>query len=247
MMDGSAVKEIAALEDAGKTIEVNGRTFARETFKPVYHDPRPSEIEANTLTGLVDYLRANREGVNPADCMVIVRNHLRVELVEKFGGESKSRTTFFVSELDQHLPTFPFDSFLSVEDFIIKARALMVPSESLDAVVALVSKVTEQNQIIALDDGISQEVQVKKGVSGSMTVGETTKGVYALRPFRTFRECEQPESSFILRLKAVSEGLPRAALFDAEGGLWRLQAIAGVKEFLIDQFSAYGIEIPVIA
>lgn len=106
---------------------------------------------------------------------------------------------------------------------------------------------TEQNEIVALDDGISQEVQVKKGVSGSLAGGETTKGVYSLSPWRTFRECEQPESFFILRLKAVSDGLPRAALFDAEGGSWRLTAVESIKSYLEEQFSEGGIAVPVIA
>lgn len=243
MMDGSAVKEIAALEDASKTIMVDGKTFSRETFRPVYHDPRPAALAGSTLSGLVDYMRENREKIDLEACMLFIESPSRVSLIERFGGESKARTILFVAELDQHLPEFPFNSFLSVEDFIIKARALIVPGTSLDGMISLVSRVTEQNSIVALDDGISQEVQVKKGVSGSMAYGETTKGVYSLAPWRTFRECSQPESFFILRLKATQDGLPRAALFDAEGGSWRLAAVASIKEYLEEHFSG----VPVIA
>jgi hypothetical protein len=246
-MDGTAVKEIAALEDAQKTIEVGGQTYAREEFKPVFFDPRPSAVEGNTLTGLVDYLKSNIEGVKIEDCLLVVKDYAHVELVEKFGGASKKRTVFFAATLDKNLPVFPFDNFVAVEDFIIKARSLFQPTEDLDAVVALVSRVTEQNQITAKDDGISQEVQVKKGVSGAVSEGVSTKGIYSLKPYRTFRELSQPESSFILRLKAQTGDLPRAALFDAEGGTWRNIAMAGIKGYLENQLSIYGIAIPVIA
>jgi hypothetical protein len=246
-MDGMAVKEIAALEDARKIIEVEGKTYSREEFKPVFFDPRPSAVEGNTLTGLIDYLKSNVEGVKVEDCLLVVKDYAHVELIEKFGGAAKKRTTFFTATLDKNLPVFPFDNFVAVEDFIIKARSLFQGTEDLDAVVALVSRVTEQNQITAKDDGISQEVQVKKGVSGAVSEGVSTKGIYVLKPYRTFRELSQPACAFILRLKAQQGDLPRAALFDAEGGTWRNLAMTEIKAYLEDQLSVYGIKIPVIA
>jgi len=246
-MDGQAVLEIAKLEDAQKTIVVGEQTFSREEFKPVIFDPRPSAVEGNTLTGLIDYMRANVEGVKLEDCLLLVKDFAHVELVEKFSGAKKIRTVFFSASLDKNLPVFPFDNFIAVEDFIIKARSLFQNTADLDAVVSLVSRVTEQNQITAKDDGISQEVQVKKGLSGAVSEGVTTKGVYALRPYRTFRELQQPECSFILRLRAKTDELPGAALFDAEGGTWRNLSTEAIKAYLVEQTGVYGLSVPVIA
>lgn len=49
-----------------------------------------------------------------------------------------------------------------------------------------------------------------------------------LAPYRTFLEVEQPESQFIFRMK---DG-PRCAIFEADGGAWRNQAITNIREYL---------------
>lgn len=244
-MDGEAVKEIAALADAQKTIEVDGQTFARQTFTPVYADPRPEALKGKTLTGLVEYINSNREAVDFSQAMLQVASPGEVRLFTRYEGKSAARTMFFRAELDAGLPVFPFDAFMPVEDFIIKAKALFQPNDDMVAAIALVSKITEQNQITAKDDGISQEVQVKKGVSGAVTEGATTRGCYTLRPYRTFRELMQPESRFILRIRAVEGKLPHVALFDAEGGVWRNFAVKAIKDYLDAELFEVGI--PVLA
>lgn len=49
-----------------------------------------------------------------------------------------------------------------------------------------------------------------------------------LKPYRTFNEVDQPESEFLLRL---SEG-GGVALYEADGGAWKLQARRNVAEYL---------------
>jgi hypothetical protein len=246
-MEGQAVKEIAALEDKSKTIEVDGKTFARETFHPVQYIPRPMALTGKTLTGLIDYLKANREGIPIDDQLVQVEDYSKVVLHERFSGDDLKRTVFYVAKLDDSLPTFRFDTYMPVEEFIIKARALFQPSTDLDAVIAIVSRVVAQDEISGSDNGISQSLQVKKGVSGALSESIHTKGMYDLRPYRTFRELTQPESKFILRLKPVDGGLPQVALFDAEGGTWRYKAMQEIKIYLQEYFESFGIDIPVYA
>lgn len=54
-----------------------------------------------------------------------------------------------------------------------------------------------------------------------------------LRPYRTFREVEQPASRFVLRLQSgQGDGMPKAALFEADGGAWRLTAIEAIARWL---------------
>ena len=76
------------------------------------------------------------------------------------------------------------------------------------------------------DNGVSQAVTIKTGVA-SVGQAEVPNPV-TLAPYRTFPEIIQPESKFIFRMK---EG-PSAALFEADGGAWRNQAILGIKEYL---------------
>jgi hypothetical protein len=237
-MEGAVVDKIAALESQGQTIVIDGKTFARSNFTQVkYKKPRPGFIEGSTLTGLVDYLKVNVEGISKDDCMIQVHDHANVSLIERFTEEDCGRTTFFKSVLDNSLPVFKFDQYMPVEEFIIKSRALMQPSDDLDQIIAIVSKVVAQNEITADDNGLAQNIQVRKGVSGALSAEASTKGMYELRPYRTFREFNQPASKFILRLKPIEGGLPQVALFDAEGGIWRYQAMLEVKKFLDEKLA----------
>ena len=63
-----------------------------------------------------------------------------------------------------------------------------------------------------------------------------------LRPYRTFPEVEQPASSFIFRMKE-NDGVC-CALFEADGGAWKNEAMRNIKEYLkenlcdlLDQFT----------
>ncbi len=49
----------------------------------------------------------------------------------------------------------------------------------------------------------------------------------------TFLEVEQPVSQFVFRMK---DG-PRAAIFEADGGAWRNQAIVNIREYLKEQLA----------
>ena len=49
-----------------------------------------------------------------------------------------------------------------------------------------------------------------------------------LQPFRTFLEVAQPESEYLLRVDENG----RIGLFEADGGVWKLEAKRNVKEYL---------------
>lgn len=82
-----------------------------------------------------------------------------------------------------------------------------------------------------LDDGVSQQVVVKSGVS--IEENKRTKSEYSLKPFRTFSEVSQPMSTFILRLRKGAE----AALYIADGGAWELTAIHNIRDYLKEALS----------
>ncbi|OSA97223.1 hypothetical protein B2H85_16310, partial [Clostridium botulinum] len=53
----------------------------------------------------------------------------------------------------------------------------------------------------------------------------------ALAPYRTFPEVQQPTSKFIFRMQ---QG-PKAAIFEADGGAWRNQAMQSIKAYLQEE------------
>ena len=79
------------------------------------------------------------------------------------------------------------------------------------------------------DDGVSQAATIKTGVASVNDVKVPNPVVLA--PFRTFPEISQPESKFIFRMQSG----PRAALFEADGGAWRNEAMMKIKACLEEQ------------
>lgn len=53
-----------------------------------------------------------------------------------------------------------------------------------------------------------------------------------LTPFRTFMEVKQPSSKFVFRISG--EETPQFKLVEAEGGIWKYEAIANIKDYLLD-------------
>jgi hypothetical protein len=52
-------------------------------------------------------------------------------------------------------------------------------------------------------------------------------------PYRTFPEIDQPASKFTLRMQSSNgEGMPYAALFEADGAAWKIVAIRSISEYL---------------
>jgi len=251
-MDGEAVKEISALGERVASMEIDGLKFARTNggagdFTAVRDKIyRPAALNGQTLSGLVDFIKSNRDKIDLAKSSIMVNSFDQVTLFQAVSGYDNGRSTIFVSRLDSNLPKFKFEQYMSIEEFIIKTRALFQKTGDLDEIISIISKVTNQNEIKLNDDGISQELSVKRGVSGGLKDKAETNGIYKLAPFRTFREIKQPESSFILRLKSSGEdSLPTVALFDAEGEIWRYQAVLDIRDYLKEALGA--IDIPVIA
>ena len=78
------------------------------------------------------------------------------------------------------------------------------------------------------DDGVTQQITAKTGIKlENVPVPNPVR----LAAFRTFREVEQPESVYVLRLRRGPK-LPQVALFIADGDAWKLEAMTRVFDFL---------------
>ena len=77
-----------------------------------------------------------------------------------------------------------------------------------------------------MDNGINQTTTVKSGVASLAKA--TAPNPVTLRPYRTFTEVTQPSSQFVLRINKEAE----LALFEADGGKWKLEAIKNIADYL---------------
>lgn len=125
---------------------------------------------------------------------------------------------------------FKFDAFHQHEDFIIGLQAKFTPDEDLTAVLEVVSSIKDNQVTISEDDGVSQKITASKGAT--MDRRAALPNPVVLRPYRTFREIEQPRSPFILRARDAGNGLPALALFESDGGQWKLTAVQLIQAYL---------------
>ena len=124
------------------------------------------------------------------------------------------------------LVSIPFNQMLNYESMMITLKSKFVETPELLETVKLLGTITEENSAQLSDDGFTQSVVVRKGIA--MKEGKVVKPIVRLKPYRTFNEVDQPESEFLLRL---FEG-GSVALYEADGGAWKLQARRNVAEYL---------------
>lgn len=227
-MDEKAINKIEELVNKGMLHEINGRTYAHPGLSPVIFNPRPATLPLYTLTGLVDYIKSNKDGLNLSKLSIHIPAAGRVELFDELHPEYKTRNHFI--EVNLKHDRFPFETYLDQEQFIIKLQTLFIPTPDLERLIQFVSKISIENSIAFTDDGISQSVNVKKGVSGALREKEIVPSPVLLAPYRTFSEIEQVESRFIFRIQGNQN--PKCALFPADGGIWEITAIQRIKAWL---------------
>jgi len=241
-MDGAAIENIRMLTERGLTFELGKMTYSPVSLKPVYHDPRPDALTVSTLSGLRDYIKENVDGLSLDECLVIVNSFDLVSLVSRVTGESNKRHTIVQVELER-VERFPFDKWMSPEEFNIRIRAQFIQTPNRDVITDFVSKIDIESGASLEDDGVSQSAMIKKKLHGHLGERKEAPVVLSLKPYRTFPEIDQPESEFLFRMRE-GNGMLQIALFEADGGAWRNQARESIYKWLTEQLEE---EVPVIA
>jgi len=229
-----AIEKIEELALDGMTKEVDGRTYSVYDLKPVFYEPRPEPVIVKTLSGFVDFIKTNIDSLDLKKHVIHVVDHETVSLLKAVDGDDMKRDIFLKASLDEGLETYPFGKYLQVESFVIALRSMFEPGNDLEKLITYVSRVRGGTNFSLEDDGVSQTATVAKGVSGALTEKETAPAIVKLRPFRTFREIEQIESEFLFRMKLIDTEtkIVGVALFEADGGRWRNEAVINIKEYL---------------
>lgn len=221
------VEKILSLATA-EIIEVGGRNYSTRSLHPLTL-PLPVMLEVHTLTGVKDYIMCGLDSVLNESLMAHVMDHTEVRLIGRLNTQGFQERISYIHALHDN-PVFKFNQWFAVEDFIISLQSMFVQDESTAAILKIVGNLKLESGTVVKDDGISQEVTAKQGVS--MVAAVKLPNPVTLRPYRTFREIEQPASTFILRMKHGNGQAPSIALFEADGRMWELEAIAKIKEWL---------------
>jgi hypothetical protein len=205
-----------------EVLAVNGQEYSTQKLHLI-EESTPSALKVRSLSGLVEYLISEFDKDEYTQRMIHVVSPTEVVAYSPFN-QDYARNEYIRSQA--MLPEFSFDRFYNAEDFNIKLQSSFVKNEDRDIMLKVVGNIKEENVNTVGDDGISQSVVAKTGVA---TVGNVlVPNPVVLKPYRTFVEVDQPESDFIFRMKSG----PVCALFEADGGAWKLAAMKNIKEFL---------------
>lgn len=232
-MNGEAVKEIAQLAERalGKIVEIDGVKYSTTPLTDVRKDHLATPLELHTLGGFVDFIKSDIDPLEPEHHAVIVDGPGQVRLVSSLTDPLRHRETV-ASVVCETLfgVSMKFNVFHELERMIVSLQSLFVPGDDMEKVLRLLGNIRDENVRSTDDDGVTQTVVARAGIVTKQDVEVPNPVV--LRPYRTFREVEQPASMFVLRMKTGTDGLPVAGLFEADGGKWQLDAIASIREWL---------------
>lgn len=220
-------KRIVTINDT----KVGQRTFLIHAdgdvaeFRP--DDGAQQALRVHTLAAVVDYITRVTE--RQENCLIVeIRDQ---DIVEVYGLLDDYGHRELLMRADALHPDFQYGRFLDQESFNIAIQSQFVPTDDSALILKFVGNLKQENTKTSTDDGVTQVATVKTGVT---TVEDAiVPNPVSLKPFRTFVEVDQPESEFVFRVSDQME----AALFAADGGKWRNEAITNIAEYLANGLS----------
>lgn len=217
--------------------------FSSKPLKEVKADPPAVSpvVCVTTLAGFADLIRANLDAETfKTDWLIHVIDERSVDLLQKHSDEYGRRTTL-ISAHPVSFKEFSFGQWMGQEEFVIAVASLFAETEDRAYVLSLGSTLTREAMMTSEDDGFTQKGISKAGLRTRENV--TLKPRVALAPFRTFPELAQPVSEFVFRAKGRENEAPMLMLVEADGGRWKIDAIAEIKA----RMESFNLNIPIIA
>lgn len=248
---------------------IDGKSYASGTeLKQIWPDALPPEqplltpFVVGTLSAAIDLVVADLEHITPADLLIHVVSHGEVNIVLKNSDEWKRRQKLIEVKLPPYTG-FQFNKYMAHEDFVIALQQNFIPVSNAIPVGGTVEVESDFNYLsrisatitasavtLSENDGIAQQVSVKRNVSSGMKEIAELRRTVLLAPFRTFMEVPQPASTFLFRVKDMGEGnIPQMALFEVDGGMWRKLAVGSIHQYLKDKMNETKpiLQIPIVS
>lgn len=206
---------------------INGACYSDKPLHRIdTYYPKADAIEMHTLTSLVDYIKSEVDEMPPR-MIVEVKSQTEVELYSQLD-PNRDRESLVVASA--RVPGFEFDRFVEHEKFCINLQSKFIPSDDRELILKFAGTVEAGSVSEYGDDGVTQKATIKTGLASK---GDAiVPNPVCLRPYRTFLEVEQPESAFVFRMKQDNYGSVMCAVFEADGGAWKMDATQAIKEYL---------------
>ena len=198
-----------------KIFDVDGKKFTNDPNleEIIPHVDRPTVMTVTSLDAICKLVRTEIErNVYP---LFVCAEEYNKAVVYSTYRDDYTRDTIYMAKADA--PGLSL-GWRSQQEMIIALQSLVIPTEASAELLNMLKSMTDESSITSRDNGVTQEVTVKSGVSLAKTVH--VKPRVKLTPFRTFLEVSQPESEYLVRVDKGNQ----IGLFEADGGIWKLEA-----------------------
>lgn len=227
---------------------IDGAEWTDRKLTKVENIQSIDKVSFYTLTSLVEYLKSGVDVPNDfvKHIFINVESPSHVQVYSEVNKDNHYNRTQ-IAEVNAMLPVVKIGQFVDQTEFCIMLRAnfvddgIIIENEDSrfdtdkNALIAVASNIVSGTIAQYEDTGITQKATIKTGIQESedkLLPEKTT-----LRPYRTFLEVEQPKSEFIFRAQDDKYDGVQLALYEADGGKWKLDAMASVKAYLKEQLS----------
>lgn len=233
--------------------EHEGEKWADKPMYRIHHKlPKADVLHLNTLTSLIDYIKSNTDKMSK-NMIIHIQSPTKVSLLSSLDCDRRRENLVDVEAL---VPEFTFGHFYPAESFVINVMSKFIGNSNFslpleanqlpwkektgicdeihnDKEIILKFAGTVETGTIAQygDDGVSQKATIQQTCTSKEDV--IVPNPVHLIPYRTFLEVLQPDSDFIFRLRDSNAG-PEFALFDADGGAWKIDAMKSIHAFLYE-------------
>lgn len=220
---------------------IDGVEWSDKDLKRIRNIKTMEKVNFFTLSSLVEYLKSEVDVPNDFVHHIFINvaspEHVSV-YSEANEGNYYSRTV--IADVNAMLPVVKIGQWVSQTEFCIMMRAnfidskdgngMVLPDTDKEALIGVASNIVSGSIAEYEDTGISQKATLKTGIQESEDKLLPEKVV--LRPYRTFLEVDQPKSEFLFRAQDDKYSGVQLSLHEADGGRWKLDAMAAVKEYL---------------
>lgn len=210
------------------------QTYSDKTLNLLKKDiPKAEYITMNTLTSLIDYIKG---GIDTMAYKMIIEVESPTE-VTLYSPLDDNRKREYLVNVKALLPNFDFGTFMNQEKFCINLQSKFL-DESDRALILKFAGTVEAGTVAEYgDDGITQKATIKTGIASKSDA--VVPNPVRLTPYRTFLEVDQPASNFVFRIKQDKYEGVACALFEADGGAWKIEAKNNIKEYLQRELAEY--------
>lgn len=175
-----------------------------------------------TLEGVLAYVRMDKEKIS---CINITSPNS----ISIFGNAITNGSLKTLCKADAKIKEFPFGQKLFVEEFIMNVQVCFKDNEDKQELLASVSKVVSSSSVSSEDDGITQMIEVKSGIS--LKENKRINPVRKLEAFRSFPGFASPQCDFLFRAHKDENGI-KFSLTDMQGDNWIGETIEALRDYL---------------